>query len=305
MDYKDYYKILGVAKSATDKEIKSAYRKLAQKYHPDKNPGDQRAEDRFKEINEAYEVLGDPQKRRKYDQLGSSYTQWERAGRPGGGFDWGQWASPGGGRVEFGDLNDLFGGAGFSDFFNSVFGGAGGFSGGGARGTRLRGDDREQPVEITLEEAYRGGRRTLEKDGRRLEVSIPAGARTGTKVRIAGQGGAGPTAGDLYLVISVRPHPTFTREGDDLQTDVPVDLYTALLGGEVRVPTLSGEVVLTIPPETQSGRKFRLVGRGMPKLRAAKEHGDLYARVQVQIPTHLSERERELVRQLAALRGQH
>ncbi len=306
MDYRDYYKILGVAKNATDKEIKSAYRKLARKYHPDKNPGDRQAEEHFKEINEANEVLGDPQKRRKYDQLGASYNQWERAGRPGGGFDWGQWAGQGGQRgqrVEFNDLNDLFGGAGgFSDFFNSLFGGAGGFAAGGQRSARARGEDLEQPVEITLEEAYRGGQRTLEKDGRRLEVSFPPGARTGTRVRLAGQGGAGSVAGDLFLVLSVRPHPIFTRDGDDLTVEAPVDLYAALLGGEVRVPTLSGEVVLSIPPETQTGKKFRLSGRGMPRLRVPNEHGDLYARVVVQIPTDLSERERELVKQLAALR---
>ena len=307
MDYKDYYKTLGVSKSASEKEIKSAYRKLAQKYHPDKNPGDKKAEDRFKDINEAYEVLSDSQKRRRYDQLGASYSQWERAGRPGEGFDWGQWASPGAGtRVEFSDLNDLFGGAGgFSDFFNSLFGGAGGFSGAGTRGraAAARGEDLEQPVEISLEEAYRGGQRTLEKDGRRLQVSLPPGARTGTRVRMAGQGGAGPVAGDLFLAVTVRPHPVFTREGDDLTVDVPVDVYAALLGGEVPVPTLTGEVVLTIPPETQAGKKFRLSGRGMPKLRTPGEHGDLYARVLVQIPTNLTDRERELVKQLAALRS--
>jgi len=307
MEYKDYYKTLGVGKSATEKEIKSAFRKLAQRYHPDKNPGDQQAEERFKEINEAYEVLGDPQKRAKYDQLGSSYTQWERAGRPGGGFDFSQWASPGGGRADPGNLDELFGEGGFSDFFTNVFGGLGGRGFGDVnsrqRNFTFRGEDMEQPVEISLEEAYHGARRTLEKGGRRLEVTIPPGARTGTKIRFAGEGGTGQTAGDLYLVISVRPHPKFRREGDDLHVDLPLDLYTALLGGEARVPTLNGEVVLTIPPETQSGKTFRLSGRGMPKLRQPKEHGDLYAHTSVQIPTNLSERERQLIQELAALRG--
>ena len=305
MDYKDYYKILGVSKSATEKEIKSAYRKLAQKYHPDRNPGNQKAEDKFKEINEAHEVLGDPQKRAKYDQLGSSYAQWERAGRPGGGFDFGQWTSgmSGGTRVEYRDLNDLFGGGGFSDFFTSLFGG--GFGEPATRTTtrRVRGEDMEQPVEVSLEEAYHGTERTLIKGERRLTVKIPPGARTGTKVRVAGEGSLGQISGDLFLVVNVRPHARFRREGDDLHVDMPIELYTALLGGEVRVPTLIGDVVLTIPPETQSGRTFRLAGKGMPKLRQPTEHGDLYAHAVIRIPTHLTDEERKLVTQLAALRG--
>lgn len=308
MDYKDYYKVLGVSKTADEKEIKSAFRKLAQKYHPDKNPGDKAAEDRFKEINEAYEVLGDAQKRQRYDQLGSSYNQWERSGRPGGGFDWGQWSQYAGGqggqRVEYQDLNEMFGGGGgFSDFFNMLFGGARGFGGAGFGGQSLgRGEDLEQPIEITLAEAYAGATRTLTKGGRRLTGKIPRGARTGTKVRIKGEGGPGQTPGDLYLVVSVQPDERFTRDGDDLRVDVPVDLYTALLGGEARVPTLSGDVVLTVPPETQNGKTFRLSGRGMPKLRAPDTHGDLLARISVRMPTHLSDKERELFRELAQLR---
>lgn len=312
MDYKDYYKTLGVSKNAADKEIKSAYRKLAQKYHPDKNPGDKAAEEKFKDINEAYEVLGDPQKRRRYDQLGSSYHQWERAGRPGGGFDWGQWATgTGGARAEYRDLNDLFGGAsggmggGFSDFFNILFGGGRGFGDAGpATRTRLefKGEDVEQPVEITLEEAYHGATRSLQKGGQRRDVSIPKGARTGTKVRLKGEGGSGQPPGDLFLVVNVRPHERYERKGDDLHVDVPVDVYAAVLGGEVRVPTLSGDLVLTIPPETQSGKTFRLSGRGMPRLREPQAHGDLYARVVIKIPTTLTDKERQLFRELAALR---
>jgi curved DNA-binding protein len=304
MDYKDYYKTLGVGKNASEKEIKSAFRQLAQKYHPDKNPGDKKAEDKFKDLNEAYEVLSDPQKRAKYDQLGSSYAQWERMGRPGGGFDFSQWTSAGGG--SYTNLDDLFGQSGFSDFFNSLFGGAGASAGGGRFGARRwtsRGEDIEQPVEITLEEAFAGARRTLQKDGRRLEVNIPAGARTGTKVRIAGEGGAGQPVGDLFLVVSVQPHPLFKREGDDLHVDAPVDVYTALLGGEARVPTLNSSVLLNIPPETQGGKTFRLAGKGMPKLRQPGERGDLYAHVVLRIPTQLTERERRLLEELAALRG--
>ncbi|MCC6191842.1 MAG: DnaJ domain-containing protein [Anaerolineales bacterium] len=309
MNYRDYYQVLGVKKGASEKEIKSAFRRLAQQYHPDKNPGDKRSEDKFKEINEAYEVLGDPQKRAKYDRLGASYAQWERAGQPGGGFDFSQWASGGGARNSQ-DLNDLFGEGGFSDFFYNLFGGAGVGRRGAATRTSprastwsLRGNDMEQAIEISLEEAYRGTKRTLQKGERRLEVNVPAGAKTGTKVRLAGAGGAGQTPGDLFVVITVRPHPQFRREGDDLNVEVPIDLYTAVLGGEARVPTLAGEVRLTVTPEAQSGKTFRLSGRGMPKLRQASEHGDLYAHLQVRLPTHLSEREKQLFAELAALRG--
>jgi len=309
MDYKDYYKILGVSKTASEKEIKSAFRKLAQQYHPDKNPGNKTAEEKFKDINEAHEVLSDPQKRARYDQLGASYSQWERAGRPGGGFDWGRWAGgPGGSRVEYHDLNDLFGGAGgFSDFFNTLFGGAGGFSGQrpsgyGPRAQVMRGEDIEQPVEITLEEAFHGATRTLEKNGDRKSIDIPRGAKTGTKVRFKGQGGPGNPPGDLFLTITVRPHARFEREGDDLHTEASVDLYTAVLGGETTVHTLTGDLRLTIPPETQSGKKFRLSGRGMPKLKDPTTFGDLYVRVLVKVPTHLSDEERALFQKLAQLR---
>lgn len=308
MDYKDYYKVLGVSKTADEKEIKSAFRKLAQKYHPDKNPGDKAAEDKFKDINEAYEVLGDAQKRSRYDQLGSSYSQWERSGKPGGGFDWGQWSQYAGGqggagpRVEYQDLNDMLGRGGFSDFFNMLFGGARGFGGGFGSQGLARGEDVEQPIEITLTEAYAGATRTLTKGGRRLTGRIPRGARTGTKVRIKGEGGLGQPAGDLFLVVSVQPDERYTRDGDDLRVEVPVDLYTAVLGGEARVPTLSGDVVLTVPPETQSGKTFRLSGRGMPKLRDPDTHGDLLARITVRVPTQLSERERQLFHELAQLR---
>lgn len=305
MDYKDYYKILGVSKNATDKEIKSAFRKLAQQFHPDKNPGDKRAEEKFKEINEANEVLSDPQKRVKYDQLGRSYSQWERTGRPGGGFDFTQWANQSGGRTYSGDLNDLFGG-GMSDFFTSIFGAAGaaGFRETAGRGrTALRGEDVEQAIDISLEEAYSGGKRVLQKDGRKLEVVIPAGARTGTKVRLKGEGGEGQTPGDLFLVVNVLPHPQFKREGDDLQVDVAVDVYTAILGGEVRVPTLAGDVLLNLPPETQGGRSFRLAEKGMPKLRTNGQFGDLYAKITLRLPTPISESERKLFKELAALRG--
>ena len=313
MEYKDYYRILGVDRNATEKEIKQAYRRLARKYHPDVNPGDKEAEERFKEINEAYEVLSDPEKRRKYDQLGASWQQWQRMGGNPRDFDWSQWFSrewPGGRvHVEYGDLGDLFGEGIFSDFFRAIFGDVGTRPRARwweARPRYARGQDYEQPVEISLEEAFHGTKRVLEKDGRRLEVTIPPGVRTGSRVRIAGQGGpgvGGGRPGDLYLKVTVLPHPIFKRQGDDLHCEVPVDLYTAVLGGEVRVPTLEGDVMLKIPPGTQGGQTFRLRGKGMPNLRNPRQRGDLYVKVQVQVPQNLSQRERELFRELAKRRS--
>lgn len=314
MEYKDYYKILGVDRNAEEKEIKKAYRKLARQHHPDVNPGDETAEERFKDINEAYEVLSDPEKRRKYDQLGSSWQQWQRTGRDPGGFDWSQWfsgAQPGGGvRVEYGDLRDLgdlFGSGGFSDFFRAIFGGMGAPRSGWTQAQQARprrGQDYTQPVEITLEEAFQGTTRMIQKDGRRLEVKIPPGVMTSSKVRVAGEGSpgiAGGASGDLYLEVRVLPHSIFEREGDDLRCEVPVGLYTVALGGEVKLPTLSGDVMLKISPETQGGRTFRLRGKGMPNLRNPKKRGDLYAKLRVQVPQKLSQREKELFRELASL----
>lgn len=313
MEYKDYYKILGVEKKATEKEIKRAYRKLARAYHPDMNPGDKGAEEHFKEINEAHEALSDPEKRAKYDQLGSSYSQWQRMGGDPRGFDFSQWfaggGAPSGTRVEYGDLSELFGSGGFSDFFSSIFGQSSQRTqdsvrrAGGA--ARLRGQDIEHRVDITLEEAYQGVTRELEKDGRRVKVNIPPGAKTGTKVRIRGEGGTGVgrEAGDLFLVVNVLPDPAFERKGDDLYADVPVDLYTAVLGGDTPVRTLDGEVVLKIAPESQTGQTVRLRGKGMPRIREPQAFGDLYARIQVQIPRSLSDKERSLFTELARLRG--
>ncbi|MCS6846006.1 MAG: DnaJ domain-containing protein [Caldilineales bacterium] len=310
MEYRDYYKILGVDKNADEKEIKRAYRRLARQYHPDVNPGNKQAEERFKEINEAYEVLSDPEKRRKYDQLGANWQAYQRTGADPSGFDWSQWMAggPGGSRVrvEVGDIEDLFGESGFSDFFQAIFGG-GGFrtaTGARARPQARRGRDVEQPVQITLEEAFHGTQRILSIDGRRLEVKIPPGVRTGSRVRVAGEGypgaGDGP-AGDLYLVVEVLPHPIFERDGDDLRCEVPISLTTAVLGGEVTVPTLTGRGVLRIPEGTQPGQVFRLRGQGMPNLRNPNERGNLLVKVKVQLPEKLTEEQRRLFRQLASL----
>ncbi len=296
MDYKDYYKVLGVDRKADEKEIKSAYRQLALKYHPDKNPD---SEEHFKEINEAYEVLGDSEKRAKYDRLGSSYRTWERAGQAPGGFDWSQWSGggPGGVRVEVGDIGDLFGGGGFSDFFNAIFGM-------GAQAQRsARGRDMEQPVAISLMEAYGGTTRTFRLDGRKLEVSIPPGSKTGTRVRVSGKGERSTgQPGDLYLKVRVHDMPGIERKGDDLYMEVEADLYAAILGEEVEVSTLGGPVMLKIPAGSQPGRKFRLRGRGMPKLRDPSSHGDLIASLKLTLPKKLSKEERKLFEQLAKLR---
>ncbi len=337
MDYKDYYKIMGVDKKATAKEIKAAYRKLARQHHPDVNPGNKEAEARFKEINEAYEVLGDQEKRKKYDELGAhwkEYEQWQKAGGGAGGqpFDWsrygfagaGQPGSRGGGGVHYQtmteeDLQDLFGGGGespFSSFFHTFFGdqpGAGPGAGGRYRtaGRARRGQDFEQPIEITLEEAYSGTTRMFQMEGgsgksRRIEARIPAGVQEGSKVRLAGQGGpgmGGGPAGDLYLVVHILPHSTFERKGDDLHSRLKVPLTTAVLGGEVTVPNLNGKVALKIPAETQNGRVFRLKGKGMPRLGEPAQHGDLLAEVSVVLPDKLSDKERKLFEELARLRG--
>ena len=311
MEYKDYYKILGVAKNADEKEIKKAYRRLARQHHPDVNPGVKAAEERFKEINEANEVLSDPEKRRKYDELGQNYQGWQQTGSQSSGFDWSRWAAaggqPGGTRVQYGTADDSFGGAGFSDFFEAIFGGAGGAPAqGGHAAARSR--DLEHEVDITLEEAFHGAQRLMEVDGRRLEVKVPAGVKTGSRVRVAGEGLAGGSSravarGDLYLRINVLPHVAFERRGDDLYCETAVELFAALLGGEVRIPTLAGPVVLRIPAGTQTGRTFRLSGQGKPKLRSTQERGDLYAKIRVLVPENLSEQEQKLVREWARLRG--
>ncbi|WP_423224386.1 DnaJ C-terminal domain-containing protein [Candidatus Amarolinea aalborgensis] len=322
MQPKDYYQILGVERNANEKEIKKAYRKLARQHHPDMNPGDKGAEGRFKDLNEAYEVLSDPEKRAKYDQFGAQWQQYQQSGGRPGGFDWSQWGRPGQGggytqEINADDLERMFGGAGsagFSDFFESLFGGVGRrsraadpFAGAGRAQSRVRrGQDIEQPLEITLEEAFNGTTRLLQReDGSSGEVRIPRGVQTGSRVRVSGVGGAGAaggSAGDLYLKIEVKPHPVFERRGDDLYATAPVDLYTAILGGDVQVPTLTGPVALSIPAETANGKTIRLRGQGMPLIKGGDQRGDLYIEVQVTTPRHLSPREVELFKQLADLR---
>jgi DnaJ-class molecular chaperone len=320
MEFKDYYSTLGVTKTASEKELKAAYRKLARKFHPDVNPGDKTAESRFKEINEAYEVLGDPDKRKKYDELGANWRMYEQqagAGAPGGGAPWGAYAGTTGGGGGFRtmtpeEMESLFGDANpFSDFFNTFFGG-GGFGGAasasGAGRTRSRkGRDVEHEIELSLEDAYTGSLRRLamqQRDGttRTVDVRIPAGVTDGSRVRVAGegeQGGGGAPGGDLFLRVRLLPHPRFERKGRDLYVKVAVPVTTAVLGGEAEVQTMSGKPArLRIPAFTQNGQVFRLKGYGMPAT-GAQETGDLYARVEAELPTQLSADEREHYEALA------
>jgi curved DNA-binding protein len=313
MEYKDYYKVLGVSRKATEDEIKKAYRKLAMKYHPDRNPGDKEAEDKFKDINEANEVLSDPKKRARYDQLGESYSQWQQGGGSSGNFNWDDWfaqAQAGQGRggatrVEVGDIGDMFGSGGFSDFFSAIFGG-GGMSGGGFNTATRRAQPRqaqprtyEQPVKISFYEAYQGAKRILQLNERKIEVKIPPGAKTGTRVRVSK---VGPNNSDIHLIIEVEPDPKYERQGDDLYTDVAIDLYTAVLGGQAKVTTPKGDVMLTIPSGSQNGRIFRLAGRGMPLLKDPKQFGDLYAKIKVELPTELNSEQKALFEQLRDLK---
>lgn len=331
VEFKDYYRILGVERAADEKTIKSAYRKLARKYHPDVAKT-RDAGEKFREVTEAYEVLSDPEKRKRYDTLG---PDWQRYAQPG--------APPGGGfRVEYGDAGDL---GGFSDFFRSVFGdfaarGARGRGApsyedlfGGARGARrARGEDVQANVEITLEEAFSGTRRrfTFESDEpcatchgsgnvsgkpcptcggdgwqrarHDVDVKIPAGVRTGQRVRVSGEGaGAAGSRGDLYLVVTVLPHPTFERKGDDLHVSVPISVPDAALGTTLDVPTLKGKVSMKVPPATSSGRKFRLPGYGMPRVKGGGA-GDEFVTVRIVMPSELTAAERQLYEKLRGLR---
>jgi curved DNA-binding protein len=310
MEYKDYYKILGVDRKASEEDIKRAYRKLALKYHPDRNPGNKQAEDNFKEINEAYQVLSDPAKRARYEQLGESYTHWQQRGGAPGGFNWDEWVtSPQGGnvRVEVGNLDDLFGGlGGFSEFFQQIFGGMQSFSTANYRRPGSTGRERlrsyQSEISISLLEAFQGTTRRIEAGGRRLEVKIPRGARTGTRVRVA-EAVTTPEGNksDLFLVVQVADEPDFERKGNDLYTQTEVDLLKAVLGGEVPVKALTGNIYLTIPAGTQPGQTIRLAGQGMPAIKNPDTRGDLFVRVKVKIPRQLSAEQRDLFEKLARL----
>jgi DnaJ-class molecular chaperone len=312
MEFKDYYATLGVAKTASDKEIKQAYRKLARKYHPDVNPGDKAAESRFKDLTEAYEVLGDPEKRKKYDELGANWRMYEQAQQAGGAGQpfGGQWSwSPGSGGfrpMTAEEVEDMFGGADdspFSDFFRTFFGGQPGERTRSTRaraGRNARGRDIEHEIELNLEDSLNGTvqRLGISHDGhhRHVEVRIPAGVIDGSRVRVSGEGGRGTgsgPSGDLFLRVRLRPHPQFDRKGRDLYTRVRVPVATAVLGGEVEVQAPGGKSLrLKIPATTQNAQVFRLRGHGLPQVGKPDQRGDLYAAVDVQLPQSLNEEER-------------
>lgn len=330
MDFKDYYATLGVSKTANEKDVKQAFRRLARKHHPDVNPGDKTAEARFKEINEAYEVLGDPQKRKKYDELGANWRQYEQAGASAGGTGRaGGWnvphgAGPGGGfrTLTEDEMREMFGDADpFSDFFHTFFAGGGpgraaadetGGRGRAGRGRIAReGRDVEHEMALTLEDALQGVQRSLAithlGHARTVDVRIPAGVTDGSRLRVSGEGEpgtGGARSGNLYLRIRLSPHDAFERRGQDLHTRVPIPLTAAVLGGEISVQTLSGKSLrLKVPATTQNGQVFRLKGHGMPTVGKSDQVGDLYATVDVQLPKSLSSDARahfEALRELEA-----
>ncbi len=323
MDYKDYYSILGVSKTATQEDIKKAFRKLARKYHPDVNPGDAAATEKFKEISEANEVLSDPEKRQKYDQFGSQWQQYAQTGGRPEDFNWSQWqAGPGTSysyrTVTPEEFAEMFGGEGheghFSSFFETLFGRAGRpFTAEAQMGPEMRyrprprhGRDMDHTLPVTLEEAFHGGSRILEwETGRKIEAKVPKGVKTGSKLRLKGQGEPGwegGEPGDLMLHIEVLPHERFVRDGDNLSLMLPVDLFTLLLGGKVTVPGIDRSVKLDIPAGTANGRVFRLKGLGMPHLKNPQQRGDLLVKVEAVLPEHLGDKEKELVQQWRDLR---
>lgn len=309
MEYKDYYKILGVEKSATQDEIKKAYRKLAMKYHPDRNPGNKSAEEKFKEITEANEVLSDPEKRKKYDTLGANWKQYQHTG--GQGFDdffthfgGGRSGGRSGATYEFsGDFGDIFGGmgGGFSDFFESFFGGGRGFSGRAQQ--QKTAVDVEAVLNISLEDAFNGSEKTINVDGKKLKVKINPGTKDGQKLRLKGLGRsktAGGTKGDLYLIIHILQHPFYEIKDNQLYYNLDIDLYTAVLGGKENIRTLDGKTVsVNIPEGTESEKVLRLKGLGLIEngLR-----GDLFINIHVTVPKNLSREEKELFNKLKSLR---
>jgi curved DNA-binding protein len=327
MDYKDYYKILGVAKSATQQEIKKAYRKLAAKFHPDKNPDDPKAEEKFKEVGEAYEVLKDPEKRKLYDQAGSDWKRYQRANeQTGGGFDWSQYArqQQGGGQYRTRvNMNDIFGdqaggrGAGssqggspFSSFFETLFGGGfqqqqQGQRQQSARGrSSLSGEDTAANVTLDLKDIFTDTTKTFRINGDRVKVKIPAGIEDGKRLKLKGRGNKsqfGNARGDLYLKIHIDVPKNIERKGKDIYQDFDLDLYTAVLGGSVVVPTLNGKLKLNIPEGTNNGKLFKFSGRGLPGMNGRGAKGNYYVRCNVKLPEKLSAKEKKLFKELKEL----
>lgn len=303
MKYIDYYKVLGVSKSATQAEIKKAYRKLARKYHPDVNPNDAEAEANFKQLSEAYEVLNDPEKRKKYDEYGENWEHaeaYEQAKQ--------QQQQQGGGRsyTYSNQGGQSFGGGDFSDFFESMFGGAGGGAAGfGGRERSFRGADYQAQLSLQLTDILKSHKRTIDLGERKIRITIPAGVQDGQTIRVPGYGAPGPNngpKGDLYITFNIQNNTQFKRDNTNLHATVDLPLYTAILGGEQIIDTLTGKVKLTIKPETQNGTQVRLKGKGLPKYKSESKHGDLFITYQIDMPTKLSEKEKELFQELQKLR---
>jgi curved DNA-binding protein len=309
MEFQDYYKVLGVDKKATTDDIKKAFRKLAVRYHPDKNPGSKEAEEKFKLINEAHEVLSDPEKRKKYDMLGENWNRFQQQGQPGsGGSPYGEGFENGGGYYYEGDLSDLFGdaGGGTSDFFEAFFGRQAGKRRSG-QSRQFRGQDYEAEIEISLEEAFSGTDRILKVHEEKLRIAISPGAYDGQLLRIKGKGAQGSSnaqRGDLYVKVKIKPHPAFTRKGDDLYAHEQIDLYTAVLGGDKVITTLGGKIKLNVPPGSQNGSSIRIKGKGMPAYGKPGINGDLYLQLQVSIPQKLTAEEKEVFEKLRKMRQQ-
>jgi curved DNA-binding protein len=307
MTYKDYYKILGVGKTATQDEIKKAYRKLANKYHPDKTKGDKAAEEKFKDINEANGILCDPVKRKKYDQFGADWKHYEEAGQQPGGFDWSKYTGGRSGQAHTmsqEEFSAMFGDEGIGNIFETIFGQqSGGKS--GRRSKERKGEDFEAETTLTLEEAYHGSDRLLKIQDQTIKITMKPGIADGQVLRVAGKGGRGSSGGpngDLYITIRVAPHAEFQRRGNDLYCDRAVDLYTAVLGGKARIKTMKGAVNVDITRETQNGKILRLLGLGMPVYGTKNEFGNMYVTVVIKLPDRLSEQEVELFKQLLSLR---
>jgi curved DNA-binding protein len=307
MTYKDYYKDLGVDKTATTIEIRKAYRSLANKYHPDKNKGDKSAEEKFKVINEANEVLSDPVKRKKYDQFGADWKHYEEAGAQPGGFDWSKYSSGQRGqtnRTGTQDSNNMFGDEGVNDLFEMLFGQRSGQRK-GRRNSVIKGEDLEAETTLSLEEVFEGTTRLIQLNNQTIKVTIKPGVKDHQKLRIAGKGGngiGGGPNGDLYLTIKIAPHPEIQRIGNDLYREIPVDLYTAVLGGKTQIKTVKGKVTVNIPKGTTNGKELRLRGLGMPIYAKKNEFGNLLVKIAIVLPENLSDEEIGLFEKLESLR---
>lgn len=321
MKYKDYYKTLGVSRDATQAEIKKTYRKQAAKFHPDKNPGNKKAEIKFKEIGEAYEVLKEPKKRKLYDQVGSDWKKYQQAGATGDDFNWSQYGRPGGGgqRVHI-NMEEMFGGrqkkegSPFSSFFDTIFGGGGAdpFGGGqphagqyqsDARNRSIRmGRDSEAELIVQLEELFEGAEKQLRINGEKVKVKIPPGIQEGKRLKLKGRGEDGSVRGDLYLKVKISVPDGFELRGKDIYQKIPIDLYTALLGGSYTAQTLQGKIKLSIPAETNNGKIFRLNGRGLPEFNKPAQRGDYFLKTDIVLPSNLTDKEKILIERLAAER---